>query len=1174
MFQSYYFYRRCLHGVRIACIPVLSLCLAMLVMSGRLNAQVQTGINGTVVDSSGAAIPGARVTVKDASTGVVTQGTTTSSVGTFVVIGLNPGHYSVTVDATGFKTSMQTNVTVEISKVSAVAFNMVPGSVSQIVLVTSSQISLNTTSPEMTTTLEPELVRTLPIEVSGGPRMIDAFVGQAPGVTNATAEFGFILSGGESMMDSAYINGIPLLGALSGQPTEVPPSYPPYEMIKEFSVNVSTFSAQYGLSQGTVTYNTASGTNHIHGDAFDIMRNSFFDSDGFFPQHFNADGHPAPPTNHQNDYGFTVGGPVSIPKLYDGRNRTFFLFTLDNYRENAYTGGFGTVPTTAMKGGDFSHFLNAQGNQIPIYDPQTGKQFPGNIIPLSRFSPFSQALLKYVPDPNRAGTDYGQQNNEKNAIPSVANAISLWGFTLDHNFNERQSIHYGEWRHSANSPGGGDVFAESNPLQSVVNNYTLGDSFLLNYVNTLTPNLVLTAGMALYTKTGGSQDAQRYPLGNTWGAIVNPSYFPGIVFADGEYPPTAWGQSNTENIARVDALAVDNNWLWSKGRNTFNIGGEYRFNLRDVIDCTGCGGEFDFSQKTTSIPNPEDPNFSLDGSSFASFLLGEVDAASRTNSLEMKIRSTAVSSYIEDNIKVNGRLTLDAGLRWDVLVPFHDTNNNVVYFDSTKPNPGAGGLLGAASKYGNCSSCAGTTRADIHWRDFGPRLGFSYMVNSKTVIQSGFYLAYLDGGAYNFGNGRAGNGEYTQPLGGQFVRQETGTNIPGYGSWDTTPLIDPPTTPFSSSMLNGGQAALLYNSKAGTAPYSQQWNLSLQRQLPWNQFLTLAYVGNRQIHLTSRLNMINQLQTKYLAYGPLLGAPVNSPEAVKAGIKIPYPNFVTDFGRGATVNQALLPYPQIEVAGLVNFFDQTGTALYNAFEAQAEKRFSNGLSYLVAWTQSENLTNADKGDTSKDYYPVNTYDQKLEWAPSLFNVPYMLNIDLTYVLPIGRGQRFWHSKGVWANVFGGWQVAAMLNYSGGSPVRVQQDNEVVSINRPDAVPGAKRATFDYRRSIDYFSGKTTVQPVQFTTNAYTPSAYFSIGNAKRNYISMHGQPGENENFDAMKSFHVTDRVLLTVRCDYFNAFNRTMLAAPNGDISQSTFGMVTNLGAGNRQGQATFRVEF
>ncbi len=1168
-------------------VAVVIVCLALLAPGKRMSAQVQTGISGSVVDGTGAVVAGASVSATNDATGVVTQGTDTSSAGAFTIIGLIPGTYTVTVDAAGFKRSVKTGVSVEISKESAVFFTLAPGEVNQTVTVADNQISLNTTSPEMGTTLEPELVKTLPIEVNGGPRVVNTFVYQAPGVTNTgyLGQATYVLSGGQSSLTAPYINGVPVTVA-ADQYTGLTV---PYEMIKEFRVNVSTFSAQYGLSQGAITYNTASGTNQLHGDAFDILRNMLFDSDGFFPSNFNSAGKPIPPINHQNDYGLTLGGPVIIPRLYNGKDRTFFLFSLDNYFENGAQTAFGTVPTPAEKTGDFSNFVDANGNQIPIYDPLTGKPFPGNIIPQSRFSPLAKSILPYIPNPNRPGIVFGQQNNEQPAIPSLTNVVDLFGFTLDHNINQKQSIHYSEAHNYSNSPGLNEagIVPASNPLSGEQSNTNIGDTFLFNYVNALTPNLVLTIGADWVGDVGRSLDAQE---GTGFAGVVNPVAFPSVNF-DGQNPVTTFGpgsQGTNQSLARNQGFSAVNNWLWSRGRHTLNMGAEYRRPMGDILDCNGCASVFNFSQRTTSTPNSSDPNFDSYGSSFASFLLGQVDNGYRTNAIEVRMRATDFSSYIQDNIKMNNRLTIDAGLRWDIPVPFNEVNNNIVFANMTGPNPGAANLPGVATKYGNCAGCANATHADIHWGDFGPRFGFSYSVNNQTVIQGGYYLAYLDDGAYNFGNARI-DSVYSSLLAGEFFRGSTQTNRPGYGDWDTTHMPDPPATPFSPTMANGGFLRLIDPKKAGLAPYTQQWNLSLQRQLPWQQFLTVAYIGNRMTHLTAALNQPWQLNPGDLKYGSFLGDLINTPglsqQLQAAGlpqVPIPYPNFIHDFGAAASVEQALLPFPQY--GSMDNHFDMSGVTEYNALEVQEEKRFTNGLSYLASLTMARNMSNSDYGIASITNAPVNTYDQALEWAPSSEDQKYMVKVDSTYALPIGIGQKYLHSNNLLDKIVGGWQVAGIMNYAGGLPSVLLENNNVLlgtsssgeGINRPDFVPGVKRKTFNYNLSREYFVGQLATQPVQFTTNAFTPSCQYCLGDTKRTYASIRTPPLRIEDFDAMKYFHITDGVVLTLRVDYFNAFNRTRLQSPDPNISDSTFGMITNQSSqiSNRQGQATFRIEF
>ena len=334
------FHRRVLSWSGAAILATSMLFVAMLFSAGRLDAQVVTAISGTVTDATGALMPHVSVTVTNTATGVVSLATT-SSVGTFTVVGLKPGPYSVAAEATGFKKSVQTDVTVEVATTSTVVLQMVPGATDATVSVTASGISLNTASPLLGTTLEPELVKTAPIEINSLARQLDSFMYLAPGVQGNAGSHN--INGGLTFENEVQFNGVPVAFVqYSGVQTNI---NPPYEMVNEFRVNSSTFDAAYGLGQGAVTYNMASGTNQLHADAFYILRNQLFDSDGFFPTYFRPDGSPAPPIDQQNDYGFTVSGPVIIPKLYHGKNRTFFLFSFDRFSQNQAQKGIGTVPT-------------------------------------------------------------------------------------------------------------------------------------------------------------------------------------------------------------------------------------------------------------------------------------------------------------------------------------------------------------------------------------------------------------------------------------------------------------------------------------------------------------------------------------------------------------------------------------------------------------------------------------------------------------------------------------------------------------------------------------------------------------------------------------------------------------------------------------------------------------
>jgi hypothetical protein len=1119
MTQSPYCYKRNFYArVGPRCLAALACCVVALLAGIPGFAQVQTGITGTVTDPTGAVIQRARVTLTNNSTGVVSNATT-SSAGTFTVFGLLPSTYSVVANASGFK-KVQTSAVVDVAKISTVNITMSPGTATETVQVTGSAVALETTSPDIGTTLEPQLVLTAPLEISGMMRQIDSFISLTPGVqvtSFSNAPRAPSINGAMFLENGVEFNGVPVAFVQNqGAQTYI---NPPYEAVSEFRLDNSTFDAQYGLGEGATTFNMASGTNQFHGDAFEILRNQLFDSAGFFPTRFDANGNPLPPINQENDFGFTVGGPVRIPRLYNGSKRTFFHFSSEWFRQNLAQTAIGTVPTAAMKAGDFSNFVDANGNQIPIFDPTTGKQFPGNIIPQSRFSSVANALLPLIPNPNLPGTNFGLQNNEAPAVHSLPVRQLSWAYTIDQNLTSSQSIHFSEWRDSITSPNfsWAPIVPATNELQSERTNSNIGSGFLLNYIKTFNPNLVMTAGADAIEYNNIQLNAK---AGVSFPGAVGSTTLPLIKF-DGQSAPTNWGAFGGRGFNGVLAgltkinnwnlgIVLANNWMWNKGRHTLNIGGQFRKTYQDDLECSDCGGGMNFSQRTTSTPDSSDPNFSSYGSSFASFLLGDVDASNRIMNNYGTLGNKAYSLYIQDSYHVRPHLTVSAGLRYDILVPFTETQNNVAFPDRNKPDPSAGNLLGGMTKFGHCQGCAGFTRAPISWRYFQPRLGFSYQLNDKTVLQSGFFISVLNGGAYEYGTSRMGV-YMGATLAGSIFHNSTGSNQPAAGNWDTQPLVLPPPKTFGPSLGDGNSVydfpirhvapGQLPNAPpVQTAPYIQGWNLRIQRELPWNMFLTVAYVGNRTIHLPTTNENDDQVNPSVLKYGSLLGDNILDPAVVAAGFTPPYPEFVQQFGGSATLEQALEPYPQF--AGFSPSFEQDGTSLYNGLQIQGEKRFSSGLSYLTNFTLARAYSNNFVASTTFSPNSVNSYYPQQEWAPSAIDQLYNINVAGTYQLPFGSHS----SHRLVSELAGGWQVSTILSYASGYPFGVNDSQEnpllVNGFNRANIAHGASLKTYSYNRSVDFFTGKTAVQPVQFTTNAFSDAGAWAVGNALRSYAAL------------------------------------------------------------------------
>jgi len=1154
-------------GLAIACLTLLSPRTA--------HGQASAGITGTVTDSTGAVVANAQVSITNQDTSRVVK-TVTSSAGTYSFKGLDPGRYTVTIQSTGFKKAVQRDVTIEVSTTASIDFTLEPGATTETVQVTADEIALNTTQPELGSTIEPVVVQALPEEVSGRGRQVDQLQFLAPGTTGNT--FSHRVSGGVDFEQEIVYNGIPApQPETEGYTTNF---NPPFELVQEYRVERSTFSAQFGLGQGALTYQMRSGTNHYHGDLFEINRNSFFDSVGFFNGPAWGGSNRAP-TDHENNYGFSVGGPLSIPHLWDARNKAFGYYSQEWYKQNSEDTDISTVPTAQEKTGDFTDFVDAStGNVIPIYDPTTGQQFQCNgtlnVICPNRISATSALLIGDIPNPDRPGSGIGGLDSNKSFTPFINPHIQhVWGFDVDYNLTPTQSLHYSQWRNSFSnySFDNHPLVIQPNPLNSMKYEPALGSVFLLNYSNALTSHLVMTAGIGWIGEINNQYNQTKYNF-----PAVAQSVIPTNITFDGQHAPTSWGTSGAwlQSINRKLGIAVVNNWLWSAGRNTFNIGAEFRRTYQDDNEEQTQGGHFNFSQRTTSVQNPNDPNFGNDGSSFASFLLGMPDSANRSNSQELRLRNLDLSPYIQDDIKLSPRLTVNVGLRWDIEVPFTEQHNLIVFFNPDNPgsSPAFDNIPGAATQFGNCTGCAGFTRADVHWGHLGPRLGFAYKLSNKMVLQAGFDVAFLDGGAYEYGTNKVAV-NYGNLLVGSFTRNSTGSYTSAYGSWDTNIMPNPTATPFNSGLGAGNQIDA-FSRKDGYTPYSQQWNVNLQRELPWNTFMTAAWVGNRVIHLPSQLNRIDQMDPKYDAqYGSQLADVFQPGQTSLDGVPLPYTNFVNDFAGSATVAQALVPYPQYSY--IFNNFEGFGTTYYEGAQIEVEKRFSNGLAFLAGYTLSRLWDNTSSGFSSFTAGGINKYNQKPEWAVSNSDEPQTLKVSGTYELPIGPGKQYLnnHTTG---NIVGGWQVGWILDYESGTANGVYENGSPFpnGFNRPDRNPGVSLGTASYSRVRDFFLGKIgSAQMYDPSAFTLTPTQYV-IGDAQRNYSALRNPAYLMEDFNAKKHFYMGERFQGILSVDYFNAFNRTQFNGPDNNASDGTFGQVTSQGSNisNRQGQVSFRLQF
>src|SRR6266699_2656793 len=442
-------------GIKNTCfLAMLTVALLLLSSPAGLRAQALSGVTGTVTDQSGAMVPDAKVTVANTATSVVSTGVT-SSAGTYTITDLAPGAYTVKIEKAGFATSVSHNVIVEVGRNASADAVLKPGSVTENVEIIAQPISLETSEPELGASLETKVVNELPLplgsDIGARGRQIDNFLFIVPGVTGGG--FSHRINGGLDFQNEVVFNGVAVAQSeTQGLQTNI---NPPFEMVSEFRVLTSAFSAQYGLAQGVASYQFASGTNTFHGDVFEIMRNSYFDARGAFPTGSNIDSNGVltkgpVPADKLHNYGFSVGGPV-------WKNKTFFYVSSEWYRHNQTQGGTMTVPTQAEVGGDFSQYVDSSGNLIPIFVPAAwasnpalipagctpgaapGQQFPGNMIPTNCFSPLSKTLLPLIPAPTFNLNGFG--DNITSQIGVLDTRQTSWGFSVDHNLTEKQKLH-------------------------------------------------------------------------------------------------------------------------------------------------------------------------------------------------------------------------------------------------------------------------------------------------------------------------------------------------------------------------------------------------------------------------------------------------------------------------------------------------------------------------------------------------------------------------------------------------------------------------------------------------------------------------------------------------------------------------------------------------------------
>jgi len=1122
---------------------VCTLAFFLLASTASLRAQTTNGsIQGTVTDPSGATVSGASVTGRNLDTGL-TITTVTTDAGLYSLANLPPGRYTVSIEGPSLKKYSREGVTVQTDATVTLDVQMVLGAVSENVTVIADASQLETATSDIGATVERSLVANLPLEVSGTIRnpvqfitLVPGFVGDVGNNPGSNSTDDFKVNGGQEGGTDILVDGVSI--SLVSPNTQWNKGVST-DAIEEFKVLQSNFSPEYGESgDGIVSLTVKSGTNQFHASAYDYLRNRVLDANSWKN---NIQGLKKA-INTQNDFGFTGGGPVYFPHFYHGKDKTFFFFAYEGFRFRTGSNNTISLPNEAFRKGDFSALLPA----TQLYDPTTHAAIPGNILtndPNFKASAVMTKVFALLPP-----TNGGLTNNTVDHSLSSTTA-NLYDVKIDHVISDKNRIS-GGFDYDNTRTGGisslSPIFGSSTPQN------TRYARFSDNYIFKPTVvNQFLFGFSRRYRAEGSNSIGQGFPakIGLTG---VNNTTFPCFKFFGGPYREVLNNCGDSEFADNVYQL--NDSVSWVKGKHNLKFGGGVRMLQFNVRRLTQASGEFDFNVTQT---NSTGTASGTGGDSVASSLFGLVNTESLNYGAFHGVRYKDFYFFAQDSYKLTPRLTLNYGLRYDLDLPATEAFNRFSAVDPTLPNPGVGNILGAYTYFGTGTGRNGRKRPqDTYKKAFGPRVGFAYSINDKTVFRGGYGIFYepLKEGSFADQDGL-----------GFFNRQDlTSTN--GFQIDSGVTRIFPSSGPFTPDAQNGspGQpngGLILVPRGSGRPADIQTWNLDIQRQITANLVLSIAYVGSKGTHLPA-LNIIpNQVNPSFLSLGSDLTKPSTCltdgtcPKAIAAGVKLPYPGFV------GNINQLLRPFPQYgQFNQEDNSFtpDRTGNSTYHAMQLGVEKRFATGLSFLVSYTVSKNLTDADSAGPgvsgfigTNSFIGQNSFNRGSEKAVSQLDTPQSLVASFFYELPAGHGKRYLNEGGVVDRVAGGWYVSGVASYKSGTPTTVYggcggtagdvlfAGCSFTGIARVNVVPGASQTN----KSSNFNTATTPF----WNPNAFSVPGALTFGNEPRSLSGARTFGGRNEDFTLGKKTRLFgETAAIDFRAEFFNIFNRHIYSAPSG----------------------------
>jgi Carboxypeptidase regulatory-like domain len=1188
--------------------PLLIILLSALISPAFAQGERGT-FNGIVTDPTGAVVPNAEVIALNKETNVETR-TMTTDAGVYRLPYLPTGTYKISVRASGFQTAVADGITLRVAQTLTVDIKLQAGQVSDTVTVSASTPLIESSTAEIGRYVTKQEFDTWPVAVGDGHRQIQTFIfSSLPGSVGDT--FQGSINGGQYYAHEILIEGIPLgrFDLQGGSNNEFSPSA---DAVSEFKLQTGTMGAQYGGGQTSVAnFAIRSGTNELHGTGFTYIQNEILRANSFSNKSFGRDSsgneiRPRAPYKLLN-YGFGLGGPVILPKKlfgplgYNGRNKTFFFTNMEVTRVRDFVSTeFTTLPTADFKRGDFSKLLDPaftgnplSGRQVGVdalnrpvifgqlYDPRTASQvgdkwvlnpFPGNIIPQSAWSAVSRNILNLAPitDPI---TDRMQLNYPALATCCPVFDQRIYAAKVDHQFTEkhRVSAYYNHtYRLRNNSPNWRWGEPPNTPTGVYQLQYTPGRMVRIAYDWTISPNVINHAAIG-YNRFGNLN--QSVFIDQDWPAKiglqnVDQTHFPVLRFGGTPFQGGGIGARDTAGIGRLGSESAGGSYNGStifmndltivRGSHNFKTGFELRKYYRNLRNRSG-SGDFNFSPVQTGLPGFAGST----GHSFASFLLGAVNEADRDIAVvNFGYRVTQPGFYFMDDWKITQKLTLNLGLRWEIIGGYNEVAGRESGIDLNKPNPGAGNLPGAlvfADEMGRKGF------QDTYYYMISPRVGFAYAVNKKLVVRGGYGINNTP----FVTNGFSGPGTFG--YNGNIAVNST-TMALLYPQAPVMYLHDPfpsfsETLPNRNPALANNQNIVYIAPDSNRVAYVQNYSLGFQYLLPAALVMEVSYIGNKGTRLEAGgLDNLNQLPLSALTYGDNL---IENLSANPGLVPLPYPGF------SGTVAQALRPFPQY--GNITQVFANFGTSNYNSLQVQVTRRLTSGLAIMGAYTWAKAITMGS--DSAIDMAnSQDVYQRNLERSITRFSMPHIFKLTWILDLPIGKGRR-WNPGGVLGHIIGGWTLTGIHNYRSGDPLSISASGpRTVLFNgtvRPDWISGVPVIVNSDADVKTNGSGQSYLNGAAFARVPVTDdNVPLRLGTAPLRLPGIFGPGVYSEDFGLKKSFSFTEASRLEFRLDMFNAFNRAGRGNPVTDISNSQFGKITSPRFGPRNMQFEARIVF